>query len=570
MGTFRRLCMLNSSLFFACATLGCTITFNAGAGPREKQPPQTDDPSTTLAHSVDDPIFVDWSYKTLKNARGGDSHPPSPRTVDPDSLTERVDYNDKNIYVPMPHPGGAHGPGFTGSMNWLVRNSMKKVAESGAPVTFLIRHRNCPFPYDTHGSPTTPNALRDALASLPKLDYLFMDLEGKPSDITRNVREIVRLVRSHPNPQIANAYIGNYNDGPETYNDAMIWAATRNRESVGATSWNQSRFYLESGMNVAMPIAYPYEAYSVHTSVRNQGTAGTTPNDRAAMLWTPIERVSAAARALPEGHKIVPWVSNFISFEDESRRDMYHAAPQSDEDQTALIQHLRLRGADGFALFAPEQTESPRFPQLSYTNYRELAMHAWASLDEIFDNASSFEILTLETTKRSGVVWSGVRSGDHVAVLVSNLSGKGQPVSIPLPSIQGLPESTEPVADGSHKLFVYQLPAGSNDPALNALAPSPNSDNPLLDGSDDSALTNEINSETVSTDTGFSRGSETQPEPAVDQRSITLANARNARIRAAKSKPRNSVRSVSRSGSRKSSAERKRVYRAEDRKESED
>ncbi|MBL4591342.1 MAG: hypothetical protein JKY96_05220 [Phycisphaerales bacterium] len=448
--------MLNGTLLFACAALGCTVTFQADAGPQRNKRPPPPPPTADQIHSASDPVFVDWSYQTLNDPSGGRSYPANPRNANPDRFTEDFSYADKNIYVPMPQPGGAHGSGFSGSYSWLVRNSLKKVAQSGAPVVFMIRNRNCPFPYDTNGLPTSPNELREALDALPKLDYLFMDLEGKSNDITRNVREVVRLVRSHPNPQIANAYIGNYNDAAESYNEAIIWEAQRNRESVGPTRWNQSRFYINSGMNVSMPIAYPYETYSVHTSVSIQKSAGATPNDRAAMLWTPIERVSASARALPSGHKLVPWVSNYISFDDDSRRSMYHAAPQNDEDQAALIQHLRLRGANGFAVFAP-QTNSTRHPQLNYKRYRKLAIDAWASLDEAFEGSTSFEVLNLETTKRTGVVWSGIRSGNTVAVLVSNLSGNGQSISVTLPAVDGLPAATAAVRDGTHKLFTYQV-----------------------------------------------------------------------------------------------------------------
>lgn len=458
----RRLLMLNGTLLTVLATVGCAITFQADAGPtgrNQNKPYENTRPPAQTFHSASEstPVFVDWNFKHLRGRDGTGNYPSNVSNYsDPGVLLEDFHYNTVNTYVPMPQPDGAHGPGFTGWRSWLVNASMQKVADANAPVSILIRNRNCPFPYDAQGKPTAPDALRHALDRLPKLDYLFMDLEGEHEKIEQNVHEIIRMIRAHPNPKIADAFIGNYEDFPGAHDNSLIYPSQRNRTSYYNSGFDRVALY-NSGLTVAMPAAYPYEAYSMHTSAgAQQGIQNASPNDRAAMLWAPVEKVSIAKRDLPEGHRLVPWVSNYIKYGRPDPTDMYHAAPPPPEDARALIQHLRLRGANGYVLFTSDNAQT-NHPGLSYSQYRSLALSAWASLDDAFEADDETVILNLSNNKRSGVVWSGIRSGNKVTVLVSNLSGSSTPVTIPLPNIEGLPASTEPVQNNSHRLFTYEI-----------------------------------------------------------------------------------------------------------------
>ena len=454
--------MLNGTLLFSLAAVGCAVTFQADAGPtgRNQNKPNNSPPPAEVSQytaSSTDPIFVDWSYKHLRDRNGQGNYPSNVSNIpDPRVLLEDFRYPSANTYVPMPHPDGAHGPGFTGWRSWLVNSSMSEVADAGAPVSILIRNRNCPFPYDTQGRPTAPDALRHALDALPKLDYLFMDLEGDHEKIEQNIHEIIRMVRTHPNPRISNAFIGNYDDFPGLRDEGQIYPQNRDRTSYYNSGFDRNALY-NSGLTVAMPAAYPYESFSMHTAPgAQQGVQNTSPNDRAAMLWAPVERVSDAKRNLPAGHRLVPWVSNYIKYNRPDPNDMYHAAPPPAEDARALIQHLRLRGANGYVLFTSDDAQT-NHPGLSYNQYRALALNAWSSIDSSFDDEAETQILNLGTDKHSGIVWSGVRSGGKVTILVSNLSGNSSPTVIRLPAIEGLPETTDPVPNGTHRLFVYEV-----------------------------------------------------------------------------------------------------------------
>lgn len=268
----------------------------------------------------------------------------------------------------------------------------------------------------------------------------------------RNTEEIVRLVRSHPNPRVSNAYIGNYADWPGERNDAMIWPDKRDRTRIRGR-WNRDRFYRDN-FNVAMPIAYPYEIYSRHSDAAIQ-KGPTTPNDRAAMLWAPVERVSVAARDLPEDHLLIPWVSNFVAHDDGG--DIYNAPPPSAADLEALIRHLRLRGAHSYMVWTSDATRTDH-PTIDRMEFRELAMNAWRTLDPAFPEDETVTLLNLNTDKSSGVVWSGVIGGGRAWVLVSNLGNRDASVDLPR-GIQDLPDRTPSVPPGQHRLFRFPVNA---------------------------------------------------------------------------------------------------------------
>jgi hypothetical protein len=401
---------------------------------------------------VPPPIFGDWWYFAPAEMRTTKR----PRLGDPCAAVPGFVYRDVNTYVPVNVPGAQHGgPSYVRGewMDWYARCFTDKLAASGAPVAVLIRERNCPYPYGTGGNAVSPREVPAMLDAVPRLDYLLMDLEpirgGTDRDVIRNVEEVVRLVRSHPNPRVSNAFIGNYNDWPGLRDTGRIWPDKRDRTRVSGR-WDRNRFYRDN-LNVAMPIAYPYETYSRHSDAKIQ-KGPTTPNDRAAAFWAPIERVSVAARNLPEGHLLIPWVSSFIDH--DGNEAVYHAPPPTRQDLEAIIRHLRLRGAHSFMVWTPTATRTDH-PRIDRQAYKQLAMNAWRSLDPAFPEGDRPAPLNLRDDKSTGLIWSGVVSDGRAWVLVSNLGNR--PRSVDLPSLPGVPDRTPEVPAGGHRLFRWTI-----------------------------------------------------------------------------------------------------------------
>lgn len=402
------------------------------------------------------PILTDWNYQVRPTHRGADGRSlPSRPPANPAAWLPEFEFTEPSSFVPMPQPGAQHGLGFDGWMSWAVNEKMQQVVDSGAPVGFLLRNRNVPFPYHTEGKPVDPNALNAALNSLERLDYVFMDLEFDPAMVERNVNEVVRIVREHPNPRINQAYIGNYEDYPGIADNAQPWGHRRDRSRVQG-SWDRDKMYTNTGMNVAMPAAYPYESYSVHADSRHQRLKGSTPNLRSAMVWAPIERVSEAKRNLPEGHLLVPWVTNFVKYSQPDPNRMYFGPPPPVEDLAAIISHIRLRGANGFVVWTGNSGQT-HHPSVDYTEYRQLTLDTWRLFDKLLPVGTPASPMNLVDAKTSGIIWSGMITAERAVVLVSNLSGNGAATQVKLPPNIGLPEQTESVEDGAHRLFVYEL-----------------------------------------------------------------------------------------------------------------
>lgn len=413
--------------------------------------------SAGLSHAAPLPIIGDWWYIMPDGWRDADTA----RSTDPCASLPQYDYHSGHTFIPVNQPGGGHGgPSYSEGawMSWYALCLAQQFEESGTPIAIMIRNRNCPFPYATGGGTTSPNMLSDALDVLPRLDYVLMDLEnwgGNGTEMLQlNVAEIVRQVRSHPNPKISNAYIGNYSDWPGVYDSGYIWPAKRDRtaySSRGSDPWDRNQFYHDH-FNVAMPVAYPYQVHSRHSHTGLQ-RGNITPNDRAAIFWAPLERVSVPARELPAGHVLIPWMTNYSPFIGENQH--YVAPPPTWADLEALFQHFRMRGALSYMLWTSD-TGSTHHPTIDYTEFRMMSLDAWSMLDPLFNSADKVEFLNLDTHKLSGLQWSGVRAGDRVWVLVSNLHHEHEQAAV-LPLISGLPSTTPAVPPGEHILFEYTV-----------------------------------------------------------------------------------------------------------------
>ena len=207
-------------------------------------------------------------------------------------------------------------------------------------------------------------------------------------------------------------------------------------------------------LDIAMPAAYPFAVYQVHADPAIWGD-NTAPSERAALFWAPLERTSVAARALPPGHLLVPWVVDFGPLEG------YDPEPPPKADRQALIQHLRLRGVDGVIVL------TSFIPDLGPDAYRAEVMEAWRSVDPIFAQDGELSeqpvFLNLETDKGNAVYWSGVRRGTEYMIVVSNLSD--EPARVALPSQPGLPRYSPWVQPGSHLLMSHLADDAVREPA---------------------------------------------------------------------------------------------------------
>ena len=379
------------------------------------------------------PIFADWSLNLLRH---NDELPCEEQR--PFGYTPCADF------TLIPHPGGQHGY----EPDHIYTTCLyERVAAAGAPLGVMILERSCPFPFDFEPYTTTPNTIDTVLAYVPDLEFVFMDLEGHTVDeVEPNIVEVI--ARAHAvNPDIRS---GNYNYFAGEYDGSLPYEsqADRTNDYYGG---DLNEIYLSSGLDIAMPSCYPYEYHERHTLPGQYG--GTSPKKRSALFWAPLERFSVAKRNLPPGHMLMPWIAPFIAW------DGYEAPAPPPADVEALTQHLRLRGADAFYSYSPGADDHPDFDARSY---RQFALAAWLALDEHFEGSGVIEVLNLDTNKTEGVEWSGIRNGDLVVILASNL-GLDDPAVIELPEVAGLPPSIS-VPLNEHLVFEFDLTGCPGEP----------------------------------------------------------------------------------------------------------
>ena len=330
-------------------------------------------------------------------------------------------------YNPMPHPG--HDAPASSS---TYINLIFQTAAQGRPVALMLQ--NDTGPYD---GTKDPNALNTVMSYAPRLDFVFDDFESPTRD--ENTLEMVSQVRGHSNPNINNARVGSYAQFPGEVDVSVPFPAQMDRGSAGN---GEHDFYLTSGLDVAMPNSYHYEYFETHANPLVWGS-NISPNVRSALFWAPLERLSLAKRNLPAGHLLIPYIGGFEAW------DGYDADPPEIEDLTAEIQHYRLRGADGFS------AQGSFIDGYSHSQHRQDVLASWRELDWLFDLPGEATILNLDTSKLTGVEWSGVHKGNHVVIRISNLGNST--MSVDLPDIVGIPDWSPAISPGQHEIFVYNL-----------------------------------------------------------------------------------------------------------------
>jgi hypothetical protein len=333
--------------------------------------------------------------------------------------------------VPVPHPGADWGAGWSG-----YHTLYNTLLAQGKPLGLMLHDST-----GSVGGKKDPNALATVMGYAARLDYVMADFEDSYADA--NTLAMVGQVRASSNPAIRSARIGSYAYYPGAVDLSMPYGY------MGMPMGDRSAadaFYRSSGLNIAMPAAYPYAFYSVHAD-RSQWGTNVAPNVRSALFWAPLEKVSTAARALPSGDLLMPFVEACQPW------GGYPADPPTREDDIALVTHLRLRGADDLYIcnYGPQMP-----PGYSSEQYKADVLTAWHDLDWLFANGAKPTVLNLSTDKVSGVQWSGMQNGNGVCFEISNLGDVAARIN--LPDIAGIPDWSPMVQPGQHLELVYAVP----------------------------------------------------------------------------------------------------------------
>lgn len=251
---------------------------------------------------------------------------------------------------------------------------------AGYPLSLMLQSTTAPLcgPQNLTLSwkPETLEQVMDGLATLNlPLSYVFSDFEMTGCD-NENAAEMVELIRAHSFHSTAR--VGAYPHYPGPVDISAAWPTFHDRREAHL-------FYLDSGLDVAMPDCYPYAVYEVHydDTYMYPDPSTRAPNRRAALFWAPVHKLSVASASLPAGHLLIPWITGYVDMED------YTYEPPPREDMVALLKHLRLRGAHGYAVLIsgleslPSWVPEPPPGWESYSNdeYRMDMLDAWLSLD---------------------------------------------------------------------------------------------------------------------------------------------------------------------------------------------
>jgi hypothetical protein len=291
---------------------------------------------------------------------------------------------------------------------------------------------------------TTGDGVSDSLPTIlgyaPRLDYVLLDFESPERQA--NMIATFEMVRSHERESVRNARIGNY-----AYFAGHPDVTVPTPDDIFADLIRHSFYVQNPDLNVAMPHAYVFAIFRNHTLKQYWGE-NIAPNQRAALFWAPLERVSLAKRALPDGHELIPWIGGFLS-------QGLNVDPPTREDVLLMMLHYRMRGIDGYATF---QSDVP----VPYNEYRRLMGWAFHSLDCFFDGEEPPIFHNLETSKTTGLQWSGITAGMDSAFVISNLGDEpaavgpsdGWPTGLP-----GVPVVSPTVAPGEHLALFYDFAA---------------------------------------------------------------------------------------------------------------
>jgi hypothetical protein len=329
------------------------------------------------------------------------------------------------------------------------------------------------------GNPVDANDIANTMAWFQNqnypIDYAFADFEGYyPDGDWSNTYSLINQVRSRPVG--ARAAIGNFGWYPGPVNLGADYPSFADRRSVSADYATNAANGM-AGLTVAMPVGYGLQAYMIHaddpyswgpgwwtntglpssalTSLTyNQqaaiGAAYLSPNERAGLFYAPLEQVSSAKRNLPAGQQLIPWVSAYQSS---------HGVPAlqpgqvpTPQDNEALLEHYRLRGADGFYAFGSDgvpaytgtYADGSTFAVAPYRAYAADMAATWHSMDWFFDLPTRLGTITADgplnlcafkntggtyvdpAGRNGGIEWSAYQRGNRILAVISNLGNGAQ------------------------------------------------------------------------------------------------------------------------------------------------
>ena len=404
-------------------------------------------------YGFDYPLLFDWTVRPT--GEGNDS---SPLTTWPYGFHAVHDE-----ITPINFAGS-----WRNAYDWRHRGSMTECYNQNRPVVLMLTSYTGPV-----NGTTDPDALTKVMDYLSykgmRLDYVFSDFGS--STTQTNVAEAIQQIGAHSDPNINQARVGNF----AYFASAENWS----RPDPPEVDWSyQDGFYRSSGMNVSMPCTYQFEEYAAHADAGLWGT-NISPNNRSALFWAPMESFGTAARNLPAGHQLIPFHGNFIPLREGDLE--YPADPLPHEDIGRLLQHFRLRGADGYYQFPSYQDDwfddpIPSDPLDIYgnENFKTAMLDAWHELDWLFDDIDKedVEVLNTATDKIGGFEWSAVQTANGVALLSSNLNTSAHDITaaemlaagMDSPFVVELFGSTSgqmSIAAGTHSLDTYSVAVAS-------------------------------------------------------------------------------------------------------------
>jgi hypothetical protein len=329
------------------------------------------------------------------------------------------------------------------------------------------------------GNPNDANDIADTLAWFQSrdyaIDYVFADFEGYyPNGDWSNTYNLINQIRG--TSVGANTRIGNYSWFPGPVNlgaDYPVYADRRTASAYYPTNASNG----QPGLTVAMPVGYVLQAYLLHaydtyswgptwwtlTGLPNSeissltynqqaaiGVAYLSPNERAGMFYAPLEQVSLAKRSLPAGQQLIPWVSTF-----QSQTEVPALLPgqvPTQQDNEALLEHCRLRGADGYYAFGNDgepaysgtYSDGSTFTVASFHAYAADMAATWHSMDWFFalptqvGELAADRPLNLYAFKNTGgtyadpnglnggIEWSAYQRGNRILAVITNLGNGAQ------------------------------------------------------------------------------------------------------------------------------------------------
>jgi hypothetical protein len=273
-------------------------------------------------------------------------------------------------YVPVPHIGHDWYATSPGSLPPVFVNLYTTLHAQGLPIALMLRDDTGPL-YGTKDR----NALANTILWLRnqgwRLDYVFADIET--ANTYAEYRAICNIVRSNADPNINGAYIGLYPGYAGNFDLSVqfLWLTNRSADSaLYLETYTNANSEIVPGQNVSNPACYPYAYYTAHAT-STWPAEQRSPNDRSALFWAPLERLSLAKRNLPAGHRLMPWMAAFVPWSG------YPAPAPTYEDRQALLRHFRLRGTDSYYVLNSGN------PDLSDADYRAELRATWTNLDSM-------------------------------------------------------------------------------------------------------------------------------------------------------------------------------------------